>query len=103
MSVGTLVIDERIYPIGRITLAQGLINFWLGPLAAPVEFPAASEVRIHDRDGALVGTAPWNLAAEDMMKLRGLSSGDTAHVCFPVAVEFVGWPRFTDPVATVSP
>jgi hypothetical protein len=91
---GTLVVDERIYPISRIDLSKGRINFWVGPLSPPVDLPARSEVRIHAPDGSLVAVAPWDIPAYELRQIARMEPGDIVHVCLPVGFHsMIGWPR----------
>lgn len=91
--MGTLVVNERIYPISRIELQDSRINFWIGPIDGPVAFPADSEVRVHAPDGTLVAIGPWHLPPGEIRRLRTLSTGDTASVVFPMRIyEVTGWP-----------
>lgn len=95
---GTVVVNEGVYPISRIELGNGTINFWLGPLAHPVALPVSSEVRVHAPDGTLIATAPWELADPELRRLRTMRPGDTASVCFPLRIyDVLGWPRAQNP------
>jgi hypothetical protein len=88
------VVDERVYPISRMELANGKINFWIGPLDGPVNLPPRSEVRVHAPDGSLIATAPWDVQPSEIRKLERMRHGEIASVCFPTAfAEVRGWPR----------
>jgi hypothetical protein len=93
--VGTLVVNEQVLPIAGITLADGLIHFWVGPLPAPVQIPQSSEVRVHGPDGSLVLTGPWHLSDGELRKLAELRPGrDDATLDFTTKIDsVVGWPR----------
>lgn len=93
MSVGTLVVNERIYPIARIVLHNGLIMMVSEPIPGPVSFPPDSEVHVHAPDGSLVLTGRWTLDPDLVATLDAMGPDQTAVIEFPVGIdEVIGWP-----------
>ena len=92
--LGTLVVNERVFPIARITVGRGAIQFWIGPLTMPAGLlPARSEMRIHAPDGSLVTVGPWAIPDDKHREMEQFEPGSTVMICQPVAIASVqGWP-----------
>ena len=91
--LGTIVIDEQIFPITGIRLADGKILFEVGLLPLPVHLPQTSEVRIHAPDGSLVAVGPWKITEREARELSTMLPGGVASIVWPIHIEKIaGWP-----------
>jgi hypothetical protein len=92
-TLGTAVVDEQIFPITAIRLADGKFQVHVS-IIGPVELPDRSEMRVHDPDGNLVFVAPWTVSEAERRAARRARPVDVVTIVFPLRItEVAGWPR----------
>lgn len=90
---GTVVINEQVFSISKMTLWDGAIRFHI-VLSGPQRFPLKSEVRVHGPDGSLILTAPWVITEADVRNMSMVTRDGFTYIDLPVKVEsVVGWPE----------